>query len=326
MCWQLFDNQQDYAFIARVWRGEGFVFCLIQKLNNTVMTKIKILRPPRVNVDMDGKSGFWKQIGMIIIGTTISLTFTVVAARMSENHQRAKDRRLTSMMVISAISDYEQGLQGLSEMMARTDSVAQWLLNHPVEELELLPEEELQSLLDEGTNLYYLSYDDTYEKIFSNSIDTWKNLHSYTFIDNVGMCFAAMRSTTSNWNQWGDEILQVKTNIKAHPDEYPGTTFVSKCLRNVELRNMMGNIHKQCCWLNYKIEMFHYDNMKNMAIMHITEKELQAFLMERENPIDIGIEEPDWNYDITPIPPERLTTFRDIDARIEQLKSEGGLH
>lgn len=273
---------------------------------------------------MDGKRGFWKQIGMIIIGTTISLTFTVVAAKMTENHQRVKDRRLTSMMVISAISDYEQGLTGLSEMVARTDSVAQWLLNHPVEELELMPDEELQGLLDEGTNLYYLSYDDTYEKIFSNSIDTWKNLHNYTFIENVGMCFASMRSTTDQWNHWGDELGQIKSIIKAHPDDYPGTTFASKCLRSSELRNMMGNIHKQCCWLNYKIEMFHYDNMKNMAIMRITEKELQAFISERETPIDIGIEEPNWDYDTTPIPSDKLTTFREIDSRLEQLKSAGG--
>ena len=290
------------------------------------MTKIKILRPPRVNVNTDGKSGFWKQIGMIIIGTTISLTFTVVAAKISENHQRAKDRRLTSMMVISAISDYEEGVRGLYELMARTDSVAQWLLCHPIEELEMLPEEELQSLLDEGTNLYYLSYDDTYEKIFSNSIDTWKNLHNYTFIDNVGICFASMRSTTSQWNLWGDEIEQIKTSLKAHPDDYPGTTFASKCLRSAELRNMMGNIHKQCCWLNYKIERFHYDNMKNMAIMHITEKELQDFISERESSINIGIEEPNWNYDTTPIPLDRLTTFHEIDTRLEQLKSAGGLH
>ena len=115
---------------------------------------------------MDGKVGFWKQIGMIIIGTTISLALTVVVSKMTENRQRVKDRRLTSMMVISAIRDYVQGLEDLYEVTARTDSVAQWLLNHPVEDLELLPEEELQGLLDEGSDLYVISYDDTYEKIF----------------------------------------------------------------------------------------------------------------------------------------------------------------
>lgn len=287
------------------------------------MTKINI-RPPRVNLNMDGKSSFWKQIGMIFIGTTISLALTVVVAKMTENRQRVKDRRLTSMMVISAIRDYVQGLEDLYEVTARTDSVAQWLLNHSVEELELLPGEELQGLLDEGTNLYMISYDDTYEKIFSTSIDTWKNLRSYTFIDNVGMCFASMRSTTDMWNQWGDDIEQLKANIRAHPDDYPGTSFASKCLRNNEARIMLGNIHRQRCWLQYKLETFRYDNLKNMAIMDITEQELLDFITDRETPVDVGVEEPDWNYDITPIASDSLTTFRNIDSRLELYKLEIG--
>ncbi len=287
------------------------------------MTKIKI-RPPRVNVNMDGKVGFWKQIGMIIIGTTISLALTVVVSKMTENRQRVKDRHLTSMMVISAIRDYVQGLEDLYEVTARTDSVAQWLLNHPVEDLELLPEEELQGLLDEGSDLYVISYDDTYEKIFSTSIDTWKNLRSYTFIDNVGMCFASMRSTTNRWYQWGDEIAQLKANIRAHPDDYPGTSFASKCLRNNEARIMLGNIHRQRCWLHYRLERFRYDNLKNMSIMDITEQELLDFITDRETPVDVGVEEPDWNYDITPIASDSLTTFRDIDARLKLYKLEIG--
>ena len=49
------------------------------------MVKINILSPPRVNI-----KSFWKQIGMIIIGTTISLAFTLIAAQLTENHQRDK--------------------------------------------------------------------------------------------------------------------------------------------------------------------------------------------------------------------------------------------
>lgn len=37
------------------------------------------MKPPKVNVDAKGNS-FWKQIGMIVIGTTISLLLTIAAA------------------------------------------------------------------------------------------------------------------------------------------------------------------------------------------------------------------------------------------------------
>ena len=53
------------------------------------MVNLKIVRPPRDNVNTE-KGSFWKQIGMIIIGTTISLAFTLIAAQLTENHQRDK--------------------------------------------------------------------------------------------------------------------------------------------------------------------------------------------------------------------------------------------
>lgn len=66
------------------------------------MVKLNIVRPPKVNVNSK-KGSFWKQIGMIVIGTTISLAFTLIAAQLTENHQRAKDCRLSAMMVMSNI-------------------------------------------------------------------------------------------------------------------------------------------------------------------------------------------------------------------------------
>ncbi len=55
------------------------------------MKKLNI-SSPRLNIP--DQRGFWKQIGMIIIGTTISLIFTLVAARITDSVQRAKDRKL----------------------------------------------------------------------------------------------------------------------------------------------------------------------------------------------------------------------------------------
>lgn len=48
------------------------------------MPHINIIRPPKVSVD--ARKNFWKQIGMIIIGTTISLVLTISAAALMERH------------------------------------------------------------------------------------------------------------------------------------------------------------------------------------------------------------------------------------------------
>ena len=111
------------------------------------MASLNIIRPPKVKIDGKGK-GFWSQIGMIIIGTTISLVFTIVAAQLLESHQRAKDRRLSALMVMASIERFANDqLDGLKKLET-SDSICAWLLSVPPEELELLPEIELGRLMN----------------------------------------------------------------------------------------------------------------------------------------------------------------------------------
>ena len=138
------------------------------------MARIPI-RPPKINMAAI-KGSFWKQIGMIIIGTTISLLLTILAAQFMEHRYRVKDRRLSAMMVMSNIEVFSRNLEEIAGYMDLTDSTATWLHNKPVEELELLPEEDLSQLLSQASDLLFLTYDKSAENIFSNNIETWKNL------------------------------------------------------------------------------------------------------------------------------------------------------
>ena len=68
-----------------------------------VMAKLNIIRPPKVNIET--RKTFWKQLGMLILGTTISLVLTITAAVLMEKHQRAKDRKLTTLATLDARLD-----------------------------------------------------------------------------------------------------------------------------------------------------------------------------------------------------------------------------
>lgn len=276
---------------------------------------IKILRPPKVNVNVKG--GLWKQIGMIIIGTTISLAFTIVAASLVERHHRDKDRHLMAMALVSAVDIYGQMVGYVYDYVGRSDTVSQWLLSHPVEDLEQLPEEELAALVDDALQLYSLSYDNTTYKIFSASIDTWKNLRNFQFVDNVGMCYSLMQSTIERWNHWGDEIEDIKHQIITHPDDYPGINLPSKYLRNKELRIIMGNLHNYRDWLRYRAQSLQYYNRVNMVIMDITQEELDEFVQKIHQNVDVGMELPGMDYE-TPAPsPDSLTSLAPLDARLD---------
>ena len=149
-------------------------------------------KPTRIN--LSGKGGFWKQIGMIIIGTTISLIFTIFAARMTDDIQRKKDRKLSALMVMSNIEAFARIVDSYEKYLASTDSITTWLLSQPIEDLERLPENELNALIDRANTFPFLTYDKSAENIFSNNIETWKNMGNVEFIYLVGQCFSTMNS------------------------------------------------------------------------------------------------------------------------------------
>ena len=62
------------------------------------------------SIELKKHAGFWKQIGMIIIGTTISLVLTIGASMALELRERANDRRLSALMVMGTIEDFANGI------------------------------------------------------------------------------------------------------------------------------------------------------------------------------------------------------------------------
>ncbi len=82
------------------------------------------------------RNNFVNRIGTIVLGTTISLIVTIVAAQILERNHRAKDRRLSALMVMSNIESYARILESAHEYMERADTVSAWLLNLPLNEVD----------------------------------------------------------------------------------------------------------------------------------------------------------------------------------------------
>ena len=78
------------------------------------------------------RNNFVNRIGTIVLGTTISLIVTIVAAQILERNHRTKDRRLSALMVMSNIESYARILESAHEYMERADTVSAWLLNLPL--------------------------------------------------------------------------------------------------------------------------------------------------------------------------------------------------
>lgn len=291
----------------------------MRKRINKIMAKLNIIRPPKVNVD--ARKNFWKQIGMIVIGTTISLLLTITAAQLMEKHQRAKDRKLSAMMVLSNIEMFSRMLDEHAEVVASTDSVATWLLSKPIEELELLPEDELNNLIDRATTTFFITYDKSTEQIFSKNIETWKNVGNVQFIDMVGQCFSAMKQVEEYWNNRMTDANNALLEIKSHPDNYDGSSMPIKVLGDDKIRRTLNGHHYMRAWLCYTAATMRYYNRQNMKAIGISEEEVMEYTDNRNLRIEDGEEVPNQqDYYTDPIAPEKLTTLAPLDARLDSLR------
>lgn len=285
------------------------------------MASINIIRPPKVKVDGKGKS-FWSQIGMIIIGTTISLVLTIVAAQLLERHQRAKDRKLSALMVMASIDKFANDqLESLAKM-ERADSVCTWLLSVPEDELEMLSELELGTLMNRALYGYQIIYDRAAENIFSSTLETWKNMGNFQFINNVEKCFDYMRSIAEEWNRWSDEEEALENTIRGNPDIYPGKYKCSKLLRNPTMREAMELKHNKICYMRYNANYLLYMNKKNMEVIGISREELDKFIEESHREIVIDDAKPKADDFYTSyLEPDSITTVAFFRNRLDSIKA-----
>ena len=117
---------------------------------------------------------------MAILSTTISIILTFGTAWLLDLNKQRKERRLTALMVLSSIESFSRGLDTVSETWDWQDSIATWLLSIPVEEIEELGNEPFEDAIYEIVRgLPLLKHDKTAENIFSNNIDTWKNMENF---------------------------------------------------------------------------------------------------------------------------------------------------
>ena len=257
----------------------------------------------------DKRRNFLSQMWTIILGTTISLIVTIVAAQILERNHRAKDRRLSAMMVMSNIESYAQILEAAYSYMEHADTVSAWLLNLPLDKVDSFDQDSLLSLMDEVMYIPIFVYDKTTEGIFSDDIETWKNMGNFQFIDNVGKCFSNMHTIEEEWTAFSEEMDEVRDAVLYHPEQYTGSSWGSKYLNDPVFRQILRNFHNRRCWLQNKIEKIRYHNYVNMVTIGITEQELLEFIEMREKEIEVDREKPGDIIYTPNINPDSITTI-----------------
>lgn len=225
------------------------------------------------------------------LATTLSIILTFGTTGLLENCQRIKDRKLSAMMVMSNIEQFSRNVDQMSQNMARCDSIGAWMLSLPIDSLDDIPPAEVRDIINEVLRLVNpLTHDKTAESIFSNNIETWKNMEKFLFIDKVGSCFSEMNAAEKNWNEWVNDYEMAITQAIGQMN--PGDHTLTVLLKDNMVRQKIESFHVRKAWLDYISAHIRYYNNRNMIIIGIPEHEVMAFTDERARSVDLMDKEP----------------------------------
>ena len=216
----------------------------------------------------------WKYILYTILGTTLSILLTFGTSQMVAQYRRAQERKLTALMVMGNIEKFASNIENVSQKMAMYDTIATYLLAMPVDSLDSPECEALHNLL---LSWPLLTHDKSAENIFSNSIETWKNMGNFMFINGVGKMFAQMDAYEKMHTEFFDEIQQRIKYVKNNPDQFPGNSIDSKLLQDKVYRSLLQRYHTRANQYLYAAYHMRYVNKFMMKLMDISEEEVVEF-------------------------------------------------
>jgi hypothetical protein len=219
---------------------------------------------------------------------------------------------MTAMMVMGNIETFALHLDQCATHMSWNDTLAAYLLAIPVDTLDFIAPDSLLPYINNVTAYYTLNHDKSAENIFSNSIDTWKNLGNFEFIENAGQCFADINNIKDIYDDFLNTPNRIRERMINNLDAYPGNSLASKVLHNREYCNHLAHIHSQMEYYHYLTAYIRWKNSKNLELMNISEDELKQFIEETNRKQKNGQPIPDQDAFRTPrINPNNLPDIKD---------------
>lgn len=229
-----------------------------------------------------GRNDFWKGMIRTVLSISISIILTFGTNALLTRHRQAKDRKMTAMMVMGNIETFANHLDKCANHMYWNDTLATYLLAIPLDSLDFVDQNQLLYCINNVTAYYTLNHDKSAENIFSNSIDTWKNIGNFEFIENTGKCFADIKNIKEIYDEFLSTTDHIRNRMVQNLEACPGNTLGSKVLHDKEYRNHLAHIHSQAEYYHYLAAYVRWKNAKNMQLMDVSEEELRRFVEERD--------------------------------------------
>lgn len=230
----------------------------------------------------------WQQFLISVLGTAIgvALTFSLNGLRANKKQQQAQ--RLTAIMVIHDIDNTIDILKSWKQQEATADT----LLHYAVDNKDHLDKVSVDSLIQVinllVNNNRSFRFDTSKEEIFNSDLDTWQNLGSVQFLDNV-QSFFYDRQTLQQINEdpeWKspipyDDYLQLimgRGRISTEQYRELALPFLKEKLSDTRVSYYIDNATYRQNALSRAIDSWTDLNEENKFLMGITDQEMEDYI------------------------------------------------
>jgi hypothetical protein len=243
---------------------------------------------PKFGNNLTGK-GWWKELALTFIATTISIVLTFGTAQYFEHKQKVANGRLMAMMVIHDMDNTVETLTKLGSEEVKMAEMAQYLMANQ-DRLESILADTLENVLsgfvaDDSSPLQY-RLDESTEKVFLSSQDSWKNIDNATFIDEVQRFYVARHALYDHINsssRWRKPVSEDEYNAELMKDMVINAPMLLRkyfSMPNVNFYLSLATSRQQ--ELNLSADRFKQISDRCKFSMGITDEELEAYIESRE--------------------------------------------
>lgn len=162
------------------------------------------------------RASLWMQLLISILGTAIGVGLTFAVNNRMENRKKEETQRLMAIMVIHDIDESINSLKSLRENMETMYNATLYVREH-LNQIDSVPNDTLNKALHFIVETEEeFRFDNSKEKIFHSSPDTWQNLGCMKFIDNVQSFYYYRQEFQDAYNQ--SSIWQKPVSVEVYEE------------------------------------------------------------------------------------------------------------
>ena len=238
---------------------------------------------------MDNKGINWKQFLVTLLGTSIGVALTFTLNGMRESHKKERAQRLTAVMIIHDIDNTVETLKGIKRQEELQGTRALLWLEQP-DSLKTAPFDSIYPVLEWMFNngLDY-HFDDSKERIFHSSQDSWQNLGSVKFIDNVQSFYYSRQGLENQFNTDDRFIYPIPqkeyreyiydADYKTEEEYYElARKYLKRKLSQKDVRYFLDFASTRARLISQWIDYWTRMNEENKFLMGITDQEMDDYI------------------------------------------------